>query len=386
VDEVSRGAMDFTFSELLELLTGFQFAFLASFLFLNRRKEKYANRFLILFLVGKSITLLYRYTYKLLPPLPVEISFIYYWGYPFLFFNAPLFYLYVQSLTDSNYKFTRKDLVHWIPFMLLWLLIPAKYLFNYENTINYIEQKGFVLNLSEMIITGFLYYFQAISYTLMSIHLVKKYRKGLRDKFSSHENTNLGWAIYLLFGFLAVWVIFFSEFFLHSVTGLFTPVLGVIHITGVAALFTFANILAYRGLKFPEIPYQNIETKSSPANSFDIKSGYIKLQNLMIKEKPYLEPGLNIFTLARMIGISQRNLSDVINGAAKENFYDFINRHRIEEAKKLLISEKDKTILDIAIQSGFNSKSVFNSSFKKFTSVTPNQYKKQNNDSREFPD
>ncbi|GJQ63444.1 MAG: hypothetical protein SCALA702_24970 [Melioribacteraceae bacterium] len=369
--------MNFSFTEIIELITGFQFAFLALFLFMNRRSEKYANRFLILFLIGKSITLLYRYTYKFLPPLPPEWHFLYYWGYPFLLFYSPFIYFYVRSLVEKEFRFEKFHLIHWTPFVLISLLIPVKYLFNYDATIEYIDKHGFVMNLTEMITVGFLYYLQAVSYTAVAINLIIKFRSRLKEKFSSYEKINMGWALLLLGGFMSVWVIFFSEFFLHAITGIFSPVIQYFHIAGVTGLFTFANMLAYRGLKFPEITAEENELKSGNSEGLDLKSEYIKLKNMMIMEKPFLDPNLTLLNLSRNIGLSQRNLSNVINKEAGENFYDFVNRFRIEEAKELLIEKKDKTILDIAFQSGFNSKSVFNTAFKKFTTITPSQYKKQ---------
>jgi len=68
-------------------------------------------------------------------------------------------------------------------------------------------------------------------------------------------------------------------------------------------------------------------------------------------------------------------LSQIINESKNINFYDYVNSYRISEAKDLLSSNCDKTILEILYEVGFNSKSAFNTAFKKFTSVTPSKYK-----------
>jgi len=73
-------------------------------------------------------------------------------------------------------------------------------------------------------------------------------------------------------------------------------------------------------------------------------------------------------------------LSQVLNITAKQNFYEFINNYRIQESKRLLTSstENNKTILEILYKCGFNSKSVFNSAFRKYTNMTPSEFKKFN--------
>jgi len=110
------------------------------------------------------------------------------------------------------------------------------------------------------------------------------------------------------------------------------------------------------------------------------KEYYIKLMDLMKTKKPYINPDLTLVKLAEMVCVSRTHLSFIINVYANQKFYDFINYYRIEEAKKNLsekINEK-LSILDIAYLSGFNSKSSFNRAFKRFTKLTPKEYKKIN--------
>lgn len=106
-----------------------------------------------------------------------------------------------------------------------------------------------------------------------------------------------------------------------------------------------------------------------------------KLHRIMDTEKPYLNENLTLGELARRIGIPDKQLSQIINQHRNENFKNFINRHRIEEAKKKILDprEKDFVLLKIAYDVGFNSKSVFNAAFKKFTKMSPSQYRKKHN-------
>jgi len=98
----------------------------------------------------------------------------------------------------------------------------------------------------------------------------------------------------------------------------------------------------------------------------------------MLEEKPYLNPSLTINELGRKISVSPRALSQIINESLGVNFFDFVNSYRVEEAKQFLTdhSNQNRNILDILLDVGFNSKSVFNRVFKKYTGMTPSEFKK----------
>ena len=101
----------------------------------------------------------------------------------------------------------------------------------------------------------------------------------------------------------------------------------------------------------------------------------------MKSQKPYLEPSLNLDKLAEKVSIPPHHLSQILNTCLNHNFFDFINSYRIKESERLL-SEQDsyrKTILEILYETGFNSKSVFNTEFKKHTGMTPTQFKNLQN-------
>jgi AraC-like DNA-binding protein len=108
-----------------------------------------------------------------------------------------------------------------------------------------------------------------------------------------------------------------------------------------------------------------------------------KLLQLMEEEKIYLNPDLTLQELARRLRIHYNHLSRIINERFGLSYNDFVNKYRIEEVKKRLIdpSEKEHTVLEIMYDTGFYSKSVFNIAFKRFTGMTPSDFR-----SRNFPE
>ena len=97
----------------------------------------------------------------------------------------------------------------------------------------------------------------------------------------------------------------------------------------------------------------------------------------MQNKKLYQESELSLQTLAQKLGFPSYQVSQAINEGMKQNFYDLINTYRVEEAKRLLLDPNNKnyTILSIAFDAGFNSKTTFNTVFKKFTGLTPTDFR-----------
>lgn len=174
-------------------------------------------------------------------------------------------------------------------------------------------------------------------------------------------------------GLLVLLVILGMEFYIRAIRGLRIQKRRLEELGGGSAKAADEN-----GQSKPEAP----KKKYSKSNlTWEQTEKYLKiLLNFMETEKPYTESNLTIKILSEKVSIPQRSLSQVINEKLNQNFLDFINRYRVEEAKKQLISKDNRhnSILDIAFYVGFNSKSTFNTVFKKYVKMTPSKYKKKN--------
>jgi len=149
-----------------------------------------------------------------------------------------------------------------------------------------------------------------------------------------------------------------------------------------AALLAIGFIIYRTNKKQP--PGVTITKGDDKESKISLPPGFVKehtkkLAHLMEMEKAYRDEKLTLLSLAEKLSILRYQLSFILNDHLKNNFNDYINSYRIEEAKKILGNSEaeDKTIGAIAIDVGFNSQTTFYKTFKKYTGMTPNQYRKE---------
>jgi ligand-binding sensor domain-containing protein/AraC-like DNA-binding protein len=140
-------------------------------------------------------------------------------------------------------------------------------------------------------------------------------------------------------------------------------------------LFLLVFIYRYRKNKGKREKYS-----ASTLESWKSQRYLQKILNLMEEEKPYRDPEITVEKLSKLLAVSEKHLSQILNENLQLNFNNFINKYRVEEAQRKIVDpkEKDFVILKIAYDVGFNSKSAFNAAFKKFTLMSPSEYRKIN--------
>jgi AraC-like DNA-binding protein len=151
----------------------------------------------------------------------------------------------------------------------------------------------------------------------------------------------------------------------------------LIYILGIIVIIALALIVHFRRVK--QIMLQTSAKYEKALLSPEITEFFLnKILTYMQKDKPYLDSNIRLNTLAINLGISPSYLSQILNLKLNQNFYDFINHYRIKEAMIILSDpKKNDNILSVAFEVGFNSKQTFNSAFKKYTKVTPSQFKRK---------
>ena len=399
-----------------------QGVFLASLL-LGRHGNKKANRILAILVVFYSIFIINSILFKnqMLfrhPQIVIALD-----GLPFLF--GPLHFLYAKYLIASNKKFSAKEWLHFIPFIIYKVYNIPAYFVSEQELITYIKGweitgRPFFLDFS-----GWVICVQGLTYMVLTIILIKKYNIRLKEVYSTIDKINLNWLRNITYMTFFIWIVVFVENMLIQagreilggkldiislLTAIFIYIMGYL---GLSKSEIFSQLLVpdgnnfLSGREYPVTGNEDTVNKSTRREMINEeialsdspkyeKSGlslekartYLnRLLYLMEQEKPFQKSELTLQQLSDKLSISTHNLSQVINTQLKQNFFDFVNQYRVEEVKRALGSPEKQhlKILSIALDAGFNSKTSFNTIFKKFTDQTPSEYRKYSLARKEKP-
>lgn len=290
------------------------------------------------------------------------------------FFTPLTFYLAVVNFTNPNFKLEIKKSKHLI-FSLIYIILQLLLFIEtgFENSINTI-----------LII---LIQAQAIYYSYLSLVTIRKHKKSIKLFSADTMNIDLNWLESIIVVILVISIVsgFYSWYFNAAPPNAFLNFLLLM------VIFT----MAYNSLKQQDIYPKDkrirtellaisseepiVETKRKLISSDKLEEIKKKLTALMEDKKPYLESDLNLVKLADLLEVTPHQLSYVINTGFNENFFEFINKYRVKRAQELLMvnNSSNLSILGVAFESGFNSKTSFNTTFKKITNQTPSEFKKR---------
>lgn len=285
-------------------------------------------------------------------------------------FTAPSLYAAVLFYTKPDFKIRSSHWKHW--------LIPTVFIIIQIDKIQSTERES-VLRITGIIII----LFQALLYSILAFIKIRKHQKQILAFSSNTQGINLNWLEYILVQvlILTIIVLFYNIFFNDQAPNILVNSIQLITVF-VIAYFSLRQKEIYPSRKEELI----IENNSAETNQErkkllpddELTSMMKKLKSIMADQKPHLDCDLNLLKLAKLLTITPHQLSYVINVGFDENFFQFVNRHRVETARELLREDdSNTTMLAIAFDSGFNSKTSFNTTFKKITGHTPSEYRKK---------
>lgn len=337
---------------------------------------------------------------------------------------APFFWLYIVALTTPDFQFSFRFLWHLLPAALFYLCIAPFFLLSADQKLAYVLPDVFSATKPDMphpfIIIGLQVFsvflrFQVVTYWAVSMYRLRQHAERIQQTHSALEKVSLVWIQRILWLVLIECGIFVATFFIESewlnttsiiaTTALFyafgyagfnqpdvftgfrnmPPDLTAPNTPGTSEALKIPNALPALPLaefidRTTEIPSQEQGRKYEKSTLTDGKAAAVltDLRRRMETQKPYLNPELTLQDLADNLGISTHHLSQVLNSAVGQSFYDFINAARIEAVKTLLLNPRKQnlTIIAIAYECGFNSKAAFQTAFKKHTGQTPSEFRK----------
>lgn len=305
---------------------------------------------------------------------------------------GPFLYLYTRYLTDFEPRFRAIDLLHFLPFVVFtlayWAFLQDEVDFADEH---YLVDDG---HLGVRIAFAMLFFLSVTIYTVITFVRLSVYRQGLEAQFSySNVRLKLFWLnfVAVLYSMSGVAVMLAGAYnamkFSRAIDTTFISNLG---------LTLIAYGISYFGLRQPSLFRTDLPAKHTPTvdptvaedESKVVKQRFSdeqaaalieKLDRIMREERPYMNPELTLADLAAQMNLARYELTDLLNVHIGKNFFTYVNEFRMEAVmRRLANSDYDHlTIIAIANDCGFNSKSTFNSLFKTHTGLTPSDYKKR---------
>jgi len=352
------------------------FILVAILLFHDRLKGR-SNRFLALALFSISVVVLYDVSYYLRLNDLAESIFTFLPIYTISPISIGL-YFFVTYLIYPNHQLTTWE--RWWPApilleVLLQIVLIALYGYVENGAIQVSEETLILVEQSIGLPTSLIL-------IPIALRKVYRYRVYLRDNYSTIDHKDLKWlrqALYTKYSLTLLWLISYSLGWAgYSVNILYE----IITLCLAIVLFGMAYFLLLNYHLFQIVPIQTTgnnpetpEKKLSPRTD----AYYEKLMGLMQDDSLYKDSSLTLSMLAERLQISSGYLSQIINEKGQKNFFEFINRYRVEAVKKKLLDKEFKqfSIMGIASECGFSSKSAFNSVFKQFTGLTPTAFRKK---------
>jgi len=330
---------------------------------------------------------------------------------------GPFLYLYTKHITDEDARFGFRDILHAAPFVIL----TAFYFAFFQDRVDFADHKYLAKDeyLGVRILYAAGYFISIFTYTALTYRMLHQYRKTIVNKFSFETAKNqLNWLYFTAGLITATFAFYFSIGMVNAVNR--KPIidselmanLGLTIMTFSVSYFGIKQPALFRSREIyrkpavveeephkhvphkpeaepveePEIPVvaadeedEKEKYKRSGLKEEDAEEYIVRLMAFMEKEKPYLDAEMTIQDLSAKINISKHHLTQILNNNIGKNFFTFVNEFRIEEVKRKLADPAfdHLTILGIAYDCGFNSKSSFNNIFKQYTGSTPSEYKKQ---------
>jgi AraC-like DNA-binding protein len=320
------------------------------------------------------------------------------WPMPFLF--GPLVYLYAVAAADRSRRLTRRDVLHFVPFVAAVVAGLPVYLQSGAGKIAFYAQLQAGTTPLFMAIADPLKYVSGVTYTAATIVFLRRHRDRVKQSYSSLEQVNLRWLLWLGAAGAGIWMLAVAIRVLPF-AGLVRDVHGDDYVSLAVAVLVYG--IGYMGLRQPEIfryetagcpvpaPPRVAEADAPPPGPEADAPRYERsgltgreaerlkdaLTAVMDEERPWQDSGLTLADLAARLSTSPHKLSEVLNSQLHQTFYDFVNGYRVREVQRRIAAGEARrvTILSLALDAGFASKSTFNLVFRKHTNQTPSEYR-----------
>lgn len=350
-------------------LAGVGLAFFLTVLLLSKSRKTLADKILAGWLLFLTLHLLLFYFQKagLYPQLLAA-------DFPLPLVHGPFLFLYTRALTRG--RLSQASLLHFIPALAVMLYLIQFYSLPFEQKIYVFQHEGAGYETFNLIRT-LTNTTSGILYIILATIALHRHRLTIVQEFSSTEKINLQWLQYLIVWLTTIWllVIFTTDDLVFVATVLFVLFIGFFGIRQVG-IFNTREPVALPGIIDESDISEKRKYQKSGLTTDAAETLHHQLSTLMQDEKRFRQSELSLSELAAQLNTQPNYLSQVINEREGKTFYDYINTLRIEEFKRLAAGPDSRkyTLLGLAQECGFNSKSSFNRYFKKVTGQSPSEF------------
>ena len=296
--------------------------------------------------------------------------------HPFVFLAGPFLFLYIRTITAGNSRLKKKDLLHFVPSLFVLAYLLPYYFQSRDDKVKFLVAEFYQDSLGQWYyIRSSIFIVQFLVYLILVVAILVRYKKSKAIAAPDQQNVRFKVRFFATASII-LWLGALLRLIMdRSATSNLLVPLG-------ASIVVYA--MGYLEMSKPEIasnlagqpPAKKYEKSTLTAEREERYRN--RLLQYMKDEKPFRDGELTVQKLADQLSIPSYYLSQTINGRMGQTFSDFINSYRVEEAKERLLdpSFEHLSILGIAIDVGFNSKSSFNAVFKKHTDMTPSEFRK----------
>ncbi|WP_163718547.1 helix-turn-helix domain-containing protein [Mangrovibacterium lignilyticum] len=299
-------------------------------------------------------------------------------------------FMYSKYITNDYKLFRRKDYLYHLPQIIVFIAVVFAYDSDITDIVSFGDYYNSLVGLKYTI--GIFFHICLVFYTIGAFYNILKFRRQMGNSYSFASQTiNLSWLMFVIIAFFLVFTFIIGVSAYHTANSLSNNV----ELFRSGALLAFVYLLSFFGLKQQQLISAedstvslNIDAEFVESSSHRYKKSGLKelkaeeyltsLVNYMNQSQAWKDPELTVAKLSEATNVPKYYISQVLNENLQKNFYTFVNEYRIECAKKMIVAPKykDWSIVAISFECGFNSKAAFNNFFKKYTQMTPSEYKK----------
>ena len=365
--------------DIINIIAVFELVLFSAFL-LVRNFHSWPNRLLALFLLAQAADCINAV-------IDHQVLFFIDWnphifnlGFPAHLIIPPAIYLYFVSIQEVPLRRLFLKTFHFLPAFSIFLYLFFRFYIQPVDVKLTIMRAGGVFTLTQIKMFFGVVFLQTFIYIVQTHRLIVKNRDGSLVHKQHFFRINWQWVRIFFYGYGILCLVAFVVYLKAIIGNPFPPEITLLIIYG--SFFGFYTLILFKAWLEPDIFSGKFELHAASKNKLtpeQLEAIEKHISKKMISDELYLDPLLSLRDLSRYVKVPYWEVSRAINFIQHMNFFDYVNRFRIEKATKLIKQsvETKQNFLEILYDVGFNSKSSFNSAFKKQMGMTPSEYKKK---------